>query len=663
MTIGRNDEFVDRAVTLTLRSPDREVSPPIDIVCAVDVSGSMGVNAALTDVSGSENNGLTILDLVLHAVKTISKTLGPRDRLAIVKYSTDASTVQKLVNMDETGQNIINNKIKTMSPGGQTNLWDGLYQSLEILRIRPDTEQVGRNSSVILLTDGVPNIEPPSGHIEMIRKYKDEGKLKCSIDTFGFGYNLKSELLKELAIEGYGTYNFIPDSGMVGTVFVNTIANLITKKSSSLKLSIGLDNGVQFAPDESAVSRGLDLIRTSWGGKINTGIVQYGQDKTVVMNLRIPPDSEDKLWFTVDAEVTDVTEGQQLIKSDSRASVVNDSFTKYHLLRMIIVDHINNVIMNEGLTGDDKVTKTKTVVDSIKKEYEITQDPRIKGLFDDLSGQVTEAISKLEWFDKWGKHYLPSLAIAHQQQICTNFKDPGTQVYGGVKCRRERDRAEDIFISLPAPTPAAPAYSGYGYRPTAAPRTTPTVSMRAYMNVGGGCFYDDCPIKSINGSTQPLNQLKKGDIVQSGNTFYPIKCIVRMTNVDKREMIVLGDNNKLYITPFHPIKYKNPIDKNIAVNTWIFPFDANGKTVSINTDFVYNIVLEAPGKYITIDGVDCCTLGHGMTDNHVIAHEYYGGVKVINDLKKCQGWDDGYVTLGPNIEVRDESGVVIGINI
>ena len=82
----------------------------------------------------------------------------------------------------------------------------------------------------------------------------------------------------------------------------------------------------------------------------------------------------------------------------------------------------------------------------------------------------------------------------------------------------------------------------------------------------------------------------------------------------------------------------------------------------MNTDFVYNIVLEAPGKYITIDGVDCCTLGHGMTDNHVIKHDYYGD-KVIYDLEKCQGWDDGYITLGANCEIRDESGVVIGINI
>jgi len=45
------------------------------------------------------------------------------------------------------------------------------------------------------------------------------------INTFGFGYSMDSLLLNKLSLEGNGFYTYIPDSGLVGTVFVNAIAN------------------------------------------------------------------------------------------------------------------------------------------------------------------------------------------------------------------------------------------------------------------------------------------------------------------------------------------------------------------------------------------------------------------------------------------------------
>lgn len=47
---------------------------------------------------------------------------------------------------------------------------------------------------------------------------------------------------------------------------------------------------------------------------------------------------------------------------------------------------------------------------------------RIEGLLADLSGQVTEAVSKESYFTRWGLHYLLSLQRAHAMQQCNNFK-------------------------------------------------------------------------------------------------------------------------------------------------------------------------------------------------------------------------------------------------
>lgn len=71
-------------------------------------------------------------------------------------------------------------------------------------------------------------------------------------------------------------------------------------------------------------------------------------------------------------------------------------------------------------------------------------DPRAEAIAQDLSGQVKEALLK-EYYDKWGKHYLPSIARAHLLQQCNNFKDPGVQYYGISHPIHQNDLFEFTF--------------------------------------------------------------------------------------------------------------------------------------------------------------------------------------------------------------------------
>ena len=52
----------------------------------------------------------------------------------------------------------------------------------------------------------------------------------------------------------------------------------------------------------------------------------------------------------------------------------------------------------------------------------ITPSALVGGIVADLRGQITMALSRADWFAKWGKHFLPSIARAHQLQQCNNFK-------------------------------------------------------------------------------------------------------------------------------------------------------------------------------------------------------------------------------------------------
>jgi hypothetical protein len=89
----------------------------------------------------------------------------------------------------------------------------------------------------MLFTDGCPNISPPEGEIEALKKMNN----KCPIHTFGFGYNLNSELLYQMAQISSGMNSFIPDATFVGTVFVNAISNILTTAATNVELKVAVD--------------------------------------------------------------------------------------------------------------------------------------------------------------------------------------------------------------------------------------------------------------------------------------------------------------------------------------------------------------------------------------------------------------------------------------
>lgn len=105
--------------------------------------------------------------------------------------------------MNDGGKKRALSCVDRLQPQGTTNLWDGLSKAMNVM-----TEAgVGAGSSmghILLLTDGIPNIIPPRGHIPMLKRYKKGVSLPFNIGTMGFGYELDSQLLVDIAREGEG---------------------------------------------------------------------------------------------------------------------------------------------------------------------------------------------------------------------------------------------------------------------------------------------------------------------------------------------------------------------------------------------------------------------------------------------------------------------------
>lgn len=155
-----------------------------------------------------EHNGLSVLDLVKHAARTIASTLNSSDRLGIVTFSTEAKVLQPLMSMTTLNKKKTERNLGGMQPSSATNLWGGIVEGLKLF-----DGQSGRMPALMVLTDGMPNhMCPVQGYVAKLRAME---KLPAAIHTFGFGYSLRSGLLKSVAEIGGGGYSFIPDAGMI----------------------------------------------------------------------------------------------------------------------------------------------------------------------------------------------------------------------------------------------------------------------------------------------------------------------------------------------------------------------------------------------------------------------------------------------------------------
>mmetsp|Transcript_87123 Transcript_87123/g.154188 ORF Transcript_87123/g.154188 Transcript_87123/m.154188 type:complete len:538 (+) Transcript_87123:91-1704(+) len=478
-------------VVVRLSGPDGSEVTKSDFVCIIDISGSMGTEATIQGAGGeAERHGLSLLDVAKHGVRTIAKSLSADDRLCIIAFNHTAAMTLELTKMDEDGQQKMEDKLDELNSGGGTDIWTGLAKGLDVLK--SDGECVpgaGRFAHIMLLTDGVStNANTIVPNLEAFRAKHE--CLPCTITTFGFGYGIDSRLLQEIAELGDGSYCFIPDAGFVGTCFVNTMSNLLVAAAREVFLQLEPEDGASIV----AVATGLVSNNSSDVTTIRLGTLHYGQSREVVVSMST---TKSGPCLTANARfLTPVDKVPQETEASTSPVESSEDVVQPHVCRAKFVDSILDS-MTEASQSSRLEHITEEGLASMKDALRLlSEDVRassasssaaVSSLLEDIEGQASEAVSKVEYFRKWGRHYLPSLMFAHRLQQCNNFKDPGVQAYGGSLFEDVRDRADENFNKLPAPKPSVRrvSYSGgggsYGGGYTAAP-----VDMSAYNNRYGG---------------------------------------------------------------------------------------------------------------------------------------------------------------------------------
>jgi len=285
---------------------------------------------------------------------------------------------------------------------------------------------------------------------------------------------------------------------------------------------------------------------------------------------------------------------------------------------------------------EDADVEQLKLVTATAKSLGIEQNELGEGLMKDLEGQMSEATSRQDWFKKWGRHYLPSLSLAHWSQRSNNFKD-GVQVYGSDLFNDIVDSGGEIFKGLELKA-SRPAYYDAVYGGSSG-SSAPAASAASYYDPSGVCVAADSQVLLADGTTAKASVLVKGVMVQcSDGSMATVECVVRSPAPKSGLVSVKG----VRMTPWHPV---------MDQGQWVPATEAVGAVEDVmpGSEDVFNFVL-SNGHNVVLVGenghrVVAATLGHNMTDTSAVAHSFFGTHAVIDALTACEGWQNGNVTL------------------
>lgn len=513
--------------------------------------------------------------------------------------------------------------------------------------------------------------------------------LPASISTFGFGYNLESGLLKSIAEISGGSYAFIPDAGMIGTVFVHAVANLQSTFATNATLDLQFTHPLKV---EETTGKTVDQLAIEEDGQVRRmrlllGNLQYGQSRDIFLRVtKIPPGDpfDAKGLATITAGLSYETPETGPIMSSSSAdlggkvsaydtgpaatahcSMMADSDlpeaeVAYHESRSRICAFLSSLfpIKADGNHDAIYIEMLLAKLDELNRLIRHLpagshDDARNQSLLEDLSGRAPHGQISLsmvsDYFTKWGKHYLPSLLNAHVRQACNSFKDPGPLQYGvdSPLFARCRDVLDDAFDNLPPPSPSLhlQAASGGG---------APVIQMSRYRNPCGVCFAGSTPVELSSGRTVPIRKLRRGVKVRTPAGPRKVAAVLK-TPVEGETLCRVGG---VLVTPWHPVSGDG--------KTWAFPAALADRAVRY-TGCVYSVMLQRDGDRrahgIRVGG-SCwgVTLGHGVVSGagDVRAHEFFGDWERVAKAFLGMGIRDRGIVVGKGVERDRKTGLVVG---
>ena len=369
------------------------------------------------------------------------------------------------------------------------------------------------------------------------------------------------------------------------------------------------------------------------------GTLQYGQNRSLICNF-----SDPKIFY-----------GNQEIEIVNILNYSNSADHKYNHLRFELIEIIRKLLDNNKVIADD-LNLVRNSLCLLFDSYD-KSNIKISNLFRDIvsenpnEAQISKALSRLDWFNKWGRHYLYAVISAHSLEYRCNFKDPGVQNYGGKLFDEYQNAADELFCKMPAPKPNIQQHmhdNNYGYSqnfnnnfngPASVAADNDDLDMSSFMDRNGPCFSGNSLVRMKDGSRKLVSEICKGDETINGT----IECVIK-TSVNLPKLVEI---NGFYISPYHPIQLNGK---------WLFPITL-GAAIPREIIFIYDFILNTR-KPVELNGITVATWAHGSNEK-VLRHPFYGTEIIVDRLKQHKNWNCGIIELEQSCSnSRDENRLV-----
>ncbi len=183
-------------VRLGFQAPELQDDKPLNVTLVLDASGSM-----------ADGNRV---DIAREAAESIRRSLGKRDRIGVVHFTTDVID-ELTVEHAGPGDRGVRRSIGRLAPHGSTNVQAGLDLGVKLAdRVRRERPEA--HNYIILMSDGVANVDATDPFAILESAYDADSGNPLRLITIGVGINNYNDyLLEQLAQHGNGWYRYLSD--------------------------------------------------------------------------------------------------------------------------------------------------------------------------------------------------------------------------------------------------------------------------------------------------------------------------------------------------------------------------------------------------------------------------------------------------------------------
>ena len=401
---------------------------PVDLVCVIDVSGSM---------QGQK------IELVKGALEFLLNYLGDSDRLSIITFDTTASRLFPLLRTTKENKERITKNIQAIYANGGTDINLGMVHAFKLLKDRRSTNPV---TSILLLSDGL-----DGGAVHKVRQSITEYKLPqdLTVNTFGFGNDHDPQLMTEIADLRDGNFYFIKELNTVDEAFIDCLGGLVSSIAQNIQIKI--------QPEQSDILQGVEIAQaygdsTMWTkqeGAYTTKMTNLicGQQKDYVLELKLPINKQQ------------LQDHEKSIKVAS-AEVTMTGFDNKEVVKKseLIITLLNEEEELEDVEDDREVmkhfyrVKSGLVTDEARKLADAGKYEEAKKMLTNFKEQVENSFLKDEEFIK---NMIKDMIQTLEDLNPKVYQDYGRQnMYGNYRAQTQQRSNLNMYNCQQAPMQA-----------------------------------------------------------------------------------------------------------------------------------------------------------------------------------------------------------------